>query len=227
MPTIKAETSDAALEAQVFWLRYRKEIVFGAIAFVLILLMFAGYQFYRNRHEIAASAALGKAKTVADYEALIQQYGDTPAGAVGYLLLAAEERKQGKLAEANSTLQRFIEKFPRHELVSSARIALAANLDAMGKQDEAVAVYEQIASANAGSFNAPIALLEEARILQVTNRTAEARRICETIMTQYRESYAAMEAAQLLRSLKPKENGAEKASPRPSSSPMISVSPTP
>jgi hypothetical protein len=77
--------------------------------------------------------------------------------------------------------------------------AMAANLVAMDKQDEALATYQQIASANAGSFDAPMALIEEVHILQQKNRGDDARRICETIMTQYRDSYAAMEASQLLR----------------------------
>jgi regulator of protease activity HflC (stomatin/prohibitin superfamily) len=78
-------------------------------------------------------------------------------------------------------------------------MAMAANLEAMGQQDEALATYQQIASANAGSFNAPMALIEQVHILQEKNRIDDARRICETIMTQYRDSYAAMEASQLLR----------------------------
>jgi hypothetical protein len=44
-----------------------------------------------------------------------------------------------------------------------------------------------------------MALIEQVHILQEKNRIDDARRICETIMTQYRDSYAAMEASQLLR----------------------------
>jgi hypothetical protein len=44
-----------------------------------------------------------------------------------------------------------------------------------------------------------MALIEQVHILQEKGKTEDARRICETIMTQYRDSYAAMEASQLLR----------------------------
>lgn len=203
MPTVHAETSDAALEAQVFWFRYRKEIAGLLVVLLLAGLALAGWRFYRERRETAASAAFAEAKTAADYERVIERYGDTPAAASAYLLLADEQRKNGKLAEANATLQHFFDKFPRHELMSTARISMAANLEAMGKQDEAAAAYQQIASAEPGSFNAPLALLAQAQILQAKGRDDEARRLCETIMTRYQRTYAAAEAGQMLATLKP------------------------
>src|SRR5256886_12116833 len=199
MPIAKELRTDPALEAQVFWFKYRREIAVLLILAIVAIFAIAGYRFYRDRREATAATLFGAAKTAAAYEEVIKRYGDTAAAAAGYLLLANEERKNSKYAEANATLVKFLEKFPQHELASTARMAMAANLEAMGKQDEALATYQQIASANAGSFNAPMALIEQVHILQEKNRIDDARRICETIMTQYRDSYAAMEASQLLR----------------------------
>jgi hypothetical protein len=85
-----------------------------------------------------------------------------------------------------------------------------------------MAVYQQIVAMDSGSFNAPRALLAQAKILQMKGRVDEARRICETIMTQHRESFAAAEASQLLATLKPA------ASPTPKgSAPAVSPSSTP
>ncbi len=222
MPTADADTSDAALEAQVFWFRYRK-----TIAGVLVVLFFgvlgvAGWRLYRERREIAASAAFAGAKTATEYEAVIDRYRETPAAASAFLLLADEQRKSGKLAEANATLQRFLDKFPQHELASTARISMAANLETMGKQDEALATYQHVASAHSGSFNAPLALLAQAQIWQRKDRADDARRICETIMTQYQQSYAAAEAAQLLRTLKPPAAATPSAIASPPVSPGLS-----
>ena len=58
---------------------------------------------------------------------------------------------------------------------------MAANLQAMGKEDEAFALTSQIASANVPGFNAPMALIEQVHILQEKGKTEDARRICETI----------------------------------------------
>src|SRR5213080_2011140 len=199
MPIAKELRTDPALEAQVFWFKYRREIAILFILAIVAIFAIAGYRFYRDRREATAATLFGAAKTPAAYEEVINRYGDTAAAASAYLLLADGQRTQAKYAEANATLVKFLEKFPQHELASTARMAMAANLEAMGKEDEALATYQQIASANAGSFNAPMALIEQVRILQEKNRIDDARRICETIMTQNRENYAAMEASQLLR----------------------------
>jgi predicted negative regulator of RcsB-dependent stress response len=229
MPIAKELRTDPALEAQVFWFKYRREIAILLILAIVAIIAIAGYRFYRDRREATAATLFGAAKTSTAYEGVINRYGDTAAAASAYLLLAGEERKQSKYSEANATLVKFLEKFPQHELASTARMAMAANLEAMGKQDEALATYQQIASANAGSFNAPVALIEQVHILQEKNRIDDARRICETIMTQYRDSYAAMEASQLLRtflkSAKP-QTPPIVAPPKPGSSVNATVPPT-
>jgi predicted negative regulator of RcsB-dependent stress response len=199
MPIAKEATTDPALEAQVFWYKYRREIAILLGLAVLGIVGVAGYRLYRDRREATAATLFSAAKTPAAYEDLINQYNNTGAAASAYLLLADAQRKDRKYAEANATLEKFLEKFPRHELATTARMAMAANLQAMGKEDEAFATYQQIASANVPGFNAPMALIEQVHILQGKGKTEDARRICETIMTQYRDSYAAMEASQLLR----------------------------
>src|SRR5438046_9740202 len=74
-----------------------------------------------------------------------------------------------------------------------------------------------------------MALIEQVHILQEKNRIDDARRLCETIMTQYRDSYAAMEASQLLRtflkSAKP-QTPPTVAPPKLGSSVSASVPPT-
>jgi TolA-binding protein len=229
MPIAKELRTDPALEAQFFWFKYRREIAILLILAIVAIFAIAGYRFYRGRREATAATLFAAAKTPAAYEEVINRYGDTAAAASAYLLLAEVQRKQAKYAEANATLVKFLEKFPQHELAGTARMAMAANLEAMGKQDEALATYQQIASANAGSFNAPMALIEQVHILQEKDRIDDARRICETIMTQYRNSYAAMEASQLLRtflkSAKPQPPPSV-APPTPGSSASATVPPT-
>src|SRR5256714_10564722 len=229
MPVAKELRTNPALEAQVFWYKYRKEIAILLMLAIGAIIAVAGYRLYRDRREAAAATLFSGAKTPAAYEEVITRYGDTAAAASAYLLLADAERKQAKYSEANATLLKFLEKFPQHELASTARMATAANLESMGKQDEALATYQQIASANAGSFNAAIALIEQVHILQEENRIDDARRICETIMTQYRDSYAAMEASQLLRTFlktAKTETSPVVAPPKPGASVTATVPPT-
>jgi TolA-binding protein len=203
MPTIPPPSRDAALETRVFWERFKYQIIAGLLVLLIALVAFIAYRFYSDRRAATASALLASAKDASQYEQLIARYPDTPAGVDAYLLLAEAQRQEKKFTEANATLQTFITKNPNHEFVSTARMAMAANLESMGKSDDALSMYHQIASNSPNSFSAPLALLSQVYILKAKNRPEEARRICETILTQYRASFWAGEAFQELRLLKP------------------------
>src|SRR5205085_10088885 len=99
------------------------------------------------------------------------------------------------------------------------RLAMAANLESLGKNDEALAVYQEIANRYPNTYTAPLALISEVPLLKAKNRVDDARRVCEEILTKYRmpgqqaeasrddrmETVWAGEAMRQLRSLKPPE----------------------
>jgi len=191
------------VETRVFWERFKVEIVAVLVLALLAIVGFGGYKFYSERRESAASALLGSAKTVPDLERVIARYPSTRAGADALLLLADAQRKDKKFMEANATLQVFIDKNPDHELVTSARMAMASNLESLGKPDEALTMYQKTAASYPKSFNAPLALLSQVHLLKARNKIEEARLVCEKILTDYRESFWSGEAARQLRVLKP------------------------
>jgi len=135
------------------------------------------------------------------------------------LLLADAQRNEKKFSEANATLQTFLDKFPKHELVGTAHLAMAGNLEALGKKDEALAAYQRLVAGDPKGFIAPIALYSEIHLLKEKKQIDEARRVCEMLMTQYRDSRLAADAAYQLRLLKP-ENP-------PAAPPLPSVAPPP
>jgi predicted negative regulator of RcsB-dependent stress response len=202
MPTAAPPSRDAALEARVFWWRFRKEIVAIIIIAVLSVAFFGAYRFYANRRASAAASLLASAKGVPDYQWLIERYPKTPAAASAYLLLAEKQRDEKKFAEANAALRVFIDKNPNHELAPTAEIAIAANLESMGKNDEALSTYQHAAASHPQNFNAPLALISAVSLLKAKNRTDEARRICEQIITDYGNSFWSAEAQRQLRLLK-------------------------
>ena len=218
MPTAPP-TTEPSVEAHVFWLRYQKEIAAALIVVLLAIIGFAGYRFYTNHRNAAAAELLGGAKTQAEYEAVITQYPTTPAGASAYLLLAQKQRDEKKIAEANATLQKFVENNPDHDLVPTARLATAANLESIGKDDEALAIYQQVAGKYGTTYSGPLALISQVPILKAKNRIDEARRVCEEMITKYRmpgqqgegandtrmETVWVGQAMQELRALKPPE----------------------
>jgi predicted negative regulator of RcsB-dependent stress response len=201
MPTAPPPPRDVALETRVFWERFKGQIVAIVVVVAVTAVGFVAYRAYTDRQSAAASALLARSKSAQDYQDVIARYSHTAAGADAYLLLAEAQRREGKFADADATLQVFITKNPNHEFVSTARMAIAANLESMGKTDEALSTYQQVASLYQNSFNAPLALLSQVYLLKAKNRMDEARRVCENILTQYRTSFWAGEAAQELRLL--------------------------
>ncbi|MEN3369527.1 MAG: hypothetical protein V7609_1670 [Verrucomicrobiota bacterium] len=195
-------TTDPVLESQVFWERYKKTVMAALIIAVLAVAAYGGYQLYSTRRANAAAELLGNAKTPAEFQKVISEYPATAAGASAYLFLANTQKNEKKFVEANATLQTFVDKYPKHELTGTARLAIAANLEALGKKDEALAMYQRLVTIAPHAFTAPIALISEIHLLKEKNQIEEARRVCETILTQYRESGSAQEAQRQLRLLK-------------------------
>jgi predicted negative regulator of RcsB-dependent stress response len=220
MPTVSSSLPDPVLETHVFWHRHQREVIAALLIALVALAGYGGYRFYLDRQNKAAAAMLASAKTGADFQKIITQYSGTPASASATIFLAGEQRKEKQYLEANATLQAFITKNPKHELVGIARMAMAANLESLGKGDEALTMYQRLAADNPQSFTAALALMSTVPLLKEKNQIDEARRVCESIMTQYRDSAVSVEASQQLRSLK---GGSEPAkSPAP---PLVSTAP--
>jgi predicted negative regulator of RcsB-dependent stress response len=216
-PTTPTSTpTDPLIETQVFWMKYKNAIIIGLTAVVLAIAAWGAYRLISARQEAAAAEMLGRAKTAADYQQVIVEHPGSNAAPTAALLLAAEQRKEGKFAEANTTLQTFIDRFPDHQLVTTAQMAIAANYDSLGRPDDALETYRRIAADHPKSYNAPLALISQVPLLKAKGHIDEARRVCETVMTQYRESFASQEAQRYLRSLKPPANAATPAAGAPS-----------
>jgi predicted negative regulator of RcsB-dependent stress response len=186
MPTAPPTTSDASVEAQVFWLRFQKEIAAALIIAILAMIGYAGYRLYAYQRDSKAAQLLGSAKTASDYQQVISQYPQSPAGITAYLLLAETQRRDKKFDQANTTLRTFLEKYPDHEMAATAKMAIASNLEAMGKTDEALSTYQEIAAKYPNDYNGPLAMISEVPLLKAKNRIDDARRVCEEILTKYR-----------------------------------------
>src|SRR4026208_116844 len=143
MPTAPPPSRDVALETRFFLARFRKEIIAVLIVAVLAAIAFTGYRYYSDRRGAAAAASLASAKTAQEYQQVIDRYPNSPAAADAYLLLAEAQRSEKKFAEANTALQAFIDKFPQHEFVTTARMAVAANFEPLGRREEAAAGSDQ------------------------------------------------------------------------------------
>jgi len=211
--------SETSPGREVVWDRYKKEVMAVLIVALLGVAAYGGYKLYSDHRENAAATALAGAKSASDFQKVITEYPNTPAGESAYLLLADAQRNEKKVSEANTTLQTFLDKFPKHELRATAQLAMAGNLEAQGKPDEALTAYQRLVAGDPHGFVAPIALYSQIHILKDKNQIGEARKVCETIMTQYRESRLVGDAAYQLRLLKPET--------APTPVPAMTVAPPP
>jgi len=201
MATASQITANPALETHLFWDQYKTTIISVVAVLLVGGLGYAGYELYNARRTADAAALLASAKSASDYEQVIVRYAGSAPAASSYLLLATQQRAQKKYAEANLTLHKFIDQFPKHELITTAWMGVASNLESLGKNDEALSTYQRLATEYPQSFNAPLALLAEIPFLKAKGKTDDVRHLCETIMTQYRDSIVANEAMREMISL--------------------------
>ena len=224
-PMQTLSSSDIALERDILWERYKTLVMAGIIVVLLAVAGYGGYRFYSERQATAAANLLSSAKNPAEFQKVIGEYPSTPAGASAYLLLADAQKAEKKFSEANATLQTFLDKHPKHELAGTARLAMAGNLEALGKKDEALTTYQRLAASEPKAFTAPVALFSQIHLLKEKNQIEEARRVCETILTQHRESRFAAEATYHLRLLKVRNEPAPSTPPTTAASPAVSSAP--
>src|SRR5260221_8864536 len=185
---------ETGFDPLVFWVQHRQKVQLLAGLFVAALLVYFVSEFARTKKLEAAARALAEAKDTAGLRKVAGDYSGTAAAGNAHLLLAENLRKEGKLDEAVTTLRAFIDKYPDHPLISGAWTSLAATLEIQGKQDEALGAYQKVSTTFATSFSAPVALLGQARIFKQKGKVADARRLYDQLINQYRDSIFAQQA---------------------------------
>ena len=90
MPTLTS--TDSTPDREVFWDRYKKEVMAVLILALVGVTAFGGYQLYSHWQENAGAAALSGAKIPTVFQKVISQYPTTSAGASAYVLLADAQR---------------------------------------------------------------------------------------------------------------------------------------
>lgn len=216
------------LEGAAIWERYKWPVV-GAVALLVFALL--GSELYRSnqqRRAEAASAALNGSKSISEYQGVADKYPGTLAAANAYLLLAHDQIEAKDFAGAAVTWQMFADKFPKHPQVAAAQLARGDALGAQGKFDEARAVYQQVTSAHANDYTAPLALISEAALLKSQRKLEDARRAYETVVSSYPNSMAATQAKEELRFLNALPPlGAQPPAPAATPLPTTSAAPVP
>jgi hypothetical protein len=145
---------------------------------------------------------LASAKSAQDYQQLIDRYPNRlQRPTLPFACGNAARREEIRGGEHNAS--NFIAKYPQHEFVNTARMAMAGNLQSMGKTDEGRWRSTSRSHRRLLTASMRLCLLISQVFILKENRNDDARHVCETILTQYRSSFWAGEAMQQLRLLKP------------------------
>ncbi|MFZ4779603.1 MAG: tetratricopeptide repeat protein [Terrimicrobiaceae bacterium] len=200
LPTDDAVVERDEVDAALFWHEHKKNILLGALAFVVVvggsILWYASSTLTAE----AARAALADAKDIPQFEAIITKYGGAMPAADALLLVAAANRDAGKLDESTAAFQKFQTSFPNHPLAGGALLGVGQNLDAAGNSQEAVTTYQLVMEKYPKSYAAPFAGYAQAEILLRDFRRDEARVILDSLISQFPESTVArLAAAQVAR----------------------------
>jgi TolA-binding protein len=172
-------------EVLVFIQKYSKPVLITVIAISAVVLVDRFFKSKRYQKEARADAALAQANTVEDLQAVIDEYGSTPAAPLALMNLAREKFNAGQIEDAEDLYNRFLKKHKNHELAEQAELNRISCLEAKGQLGDAHLLYGEFQKKNKDSFLAPMALLNKARCLENLGELVEAKQVYEDMITYY------------------------------------------
>jgi len=197
----------------VEYVKERSQLFIGGVAAIVVAIMAITYvQASREEAKIEGSALLGRA-AIADasgqfdeatrlHEQLAEEFGGTPAGAQGMVLLGNRYFAQARYADA----QRLFEQYLREHgdvdvLVFAAWTGLAACLESQGETERAAEKYRGYADEYGGHLDAAISLADAARCYGVLGAAGDQRAALERIVNDYPKAPGAARAREELKML--------------------------
>ena len=202
-----------------FWIMHQRLIIRLFMVALLAVAIWGVWLFMDYRRRAGSEEALASATNAAEYRKVTADWSGTPAAGTATIRLAEALRKEDKPAEAAEALREFLAKYPLHPLRVPAAHALASSLETAGKNDEALAAYQQFASAHGRSAFAPLAFIGQARVLIALGKPEDARKVLESIEQKFPGNPLMEEAKELLDEIKNPAARKTGGTPRPTPAP--------
>jgi len=190
--------SDSELEIappsaiELLWINHRGLLLGSVAALVVLVAIVLGVMASMRATRIASEDLLASATSDAGWNEVMTKYPHTPAAADAMLLLAASLREQGKYEESDEICSRFAEGYPTSMLSISGMLGRAANARVSNHPDKALSYYQEAAAESPSSYGAPFALYSQARLLIRLGKMEDAKRVVQTLLTQYPGSASAV-----------------------------------
>jgi tetratricopeptide (TPR) repeat protein len=167
---------------ELFWERHGKKVSTAAIAIVVLGLVAFYWQKQQTEKSAAAAAALARAQDAGALQALIQEFSGQELAAQAMLKLADLQYHGSRYNEAADTYKKVCEQYPRHALIESAALGLAASLEAQGDLNRAKLQYEQVVRSYPTGYTTIPARLGLARCAETAGLIKDAKQIYEELL---------------------------------------------
>jgi tetratricopeptide (TPR) repeat protein len=179
------EADEQPFDMLAFWLEHRVLIQRVTVGVLAALIVYGVWVFNENRVDSGSKAALADAQqknTKEAFQAVLNQWGGTPAAGTARLQLADILRGSGDIAGVEAVLNDFIRKDVKHPFYPGGFYSLAITYENAGRLDEAVAQFQAIVAQFQGSAYMNAAYMGLARVHKAQGKKEEARRACETVI---------------------------------------------
>ena len=181
-------------DPEIFWALHKQKVLIGALVLVLVLLgggIYFGLQAVKTQKAEAAYAA---ADSIEGWQAVIRDFPDSIAAGNSYLRIGSKLRAASKYPESDAAYDSFVRHFSMHPLLVAGYMGLAANAECEDHPDKAINKYKLVATQFNTSYLAPMALFQQARLVETGGELKEAQQLFESIVRRYPESSFSGEA---------------------------------
>lgn len=133
-------------ELKAFWSKYGNYICLGLLVVVAVFYYLKWNNNKKLEDSIAAQTQLLNATTVQDLNAIVSEDRSSSVTPIAMLKAGALHFENKEYDAAIATFNSFVEKYDDHIFVPNAKFALATTYEVVGKFDEALALYEELAN---------------------------------------------------------------------------------
>ena len=216
-PQSPADSAQAAAQSQTYtesttvydmmaWIdANRRNIVLGVVLVLGLAATFAVYAWWKGENELKANGALlglpgsslGMAATNANPESFFKvasDYAGTESAVRAQVIGAQTLYNQGKFAEAQAAFAKVGDSTEFDSIKATAAYGVAASLDALGKTNDALAQYADVANRYPTQGVASLAKISQGRIHEAAGRNDQALRIYEELSRNVASDIWAQEA---------------------------------
>jgi tetratricopeptide (TPR) repeat protein len=228
-PAAHPSPSLSTFDPEIFWALHKRKVILGALIVAVVLIggsIYFGLQAVKTQKAEAAYAAVS---SVEGWQAVIHEFPDSIAAGNSYLRIGSKLREDGKYPESDAAYDSFVHHFPKHPLLVTGYMGLAANAELENHPDKALDTYKEVDKQFNTSYLAPMALFQQARIVEAKGQLKEAQQLFESLVRRYPESSFSGEAGRRAGRLADKvpQEAPKPTTAAPLSSPATGKSPEP